>query len=193
MKNRDLMGDHFEYIRKAVLSMCRGYNREDIVGIVILHMSVESERFDPKRGTFKTFLGGRIAGRVIHAIRTLGLYGAQRNHGERIPFPWFESEKEAPVKDSPEAQRSKQALREKLTVENAPVGAGIVLGRTMAELPERWRRVLEMRFRDDQTCEEIAQELGVSVWTVVQTTRKALIEMKRLLAARGVTKVGDVL
>lgn len=167
VKNGELLSEHFCYIRKMVRRSrhLRHWDKSEIVGVVMLHMVAESQRFDPSKGTFKSFLSTRIPGRIVDAIRSVRFGG--RIHLERVEMP----------------DRS---------VEDAPICAD-VLGNTMAELPERWRRILEMRFRDDQTCEDIAHELGVSTWTVVQTTRKALAEMRRLLEARGVHKTADVL
>lgn len=193
MNHMELVGDHFQYIRTAVLSRCKSRNnRDEIVGIVVLHMISETERFDPRLGSFKNFLTSRIGGRVIDAIRSLGAYGNKKRHGWRFPLPGAQFEKD-PKARTPEAQRAESELMDLVTVYNAPVGPGVVIGKTLAELPERWRRVLEMQFSDGATQDEIAKELGINQSRVSQITRQALAEMRRLLEARGVRKVADVL
>jgi RNA polymerase sigma factor (sigma-70 family) len=63
----------------------------------------------------------------------------------------------------------------------------------MAELPERWRDCLMMRFQEDCSMNEIAAAFGVSEGRASQILERALREMKATLRKRGVRKVGDVI
>lgn len=132
----------------------------------MLHMVAESQRFDPNKGTFKSFLSTRIPGRIVDAIRSVRFGG--RIVLERVEMP-------------------------DLTIDDAPIGPGILVGKALAELPERWKRVLEMRYRDGLTCQEIADALGVNESRISQLTALGLKQMRRILEARGVHKTADVL
>jgi RNA polymerase sigma factor (sigma-70 family) len=64
-----------------------------------------------------------------------------------------------------------------------------LLREAMAELPERWRRLLELRLQEEQTFPQIAAALG---YASEETARQALVEAQARLAvklrARGLGK-----
>ena len=55
----------------------------------------------------------------------------------------------------------------------------VVVQRAMQELPERQQRILELRFNQDMTQSEIADEVGISQMHVSRLLSRALGTLKR--------------
>ena len=175
MRNGELMAQHFSYIRIGVHLRAKALpwqmDRDDIVGCVLVRIAGEVPRYDPRVGTFKTWLEGRMGGAVTDAKRMLApgtraypVIVRQLRRPDRCVDPRKESD-----------------------------GAARLIGDTLAEIPERWRDALLMRFRDGHDVSEIAKALGVSDGRVSQILKAALTRMRAILAARRVLKVGDVI
>jgi RNA polymerase sigma factor (sigma-70 family) len=175
MKNGDLVAEHFSYIRTGVKLRAKGLpwqvDRDDIVGCVYVRIVKDVSRYDRALGTFKTWLRGRMAGAVGDALRALTV-------GTRT-YPVIERQLKRPDLLIDEAK--------------APNSAAHLIAETMAELPERWRDCLMMRFQEDCSMNEIASAFGVSEGRASQILERALREMKAILRKRGVRKVGDVI
>ena len=63
------------------------------------------------------------------------------------------------------------------------VEARLLVERLMEDLPERERRILELRFVDELSQSEIASRIGVSQMHVSRLLRKTLIAMREQLAS----------
>jgi RNA polymerase sigma-B factor len=55
----------------------------------------------------------------------------------------------------------------------------MLLERLMAELPERERKILELRFYDELSQAEIASRVGISQMHVSRLLRKTLVAMRQ--------------
>jgi RNA polymerase sigma factor (sigma-70 family) len=176
MKNGDLVAEHFSYIRAGVRSRAAKIpyemDRDDIVGFVFVRIVNEAQHYDPARGTFKTWLKARVNGGVADAVRVWSPSG-RRKHQVRVD----------------------QLKNPHLIVAAArtPNGARRLVSEAMAEMPERLRDVLQMRFYQGLTFREIAATLGVSNERGWQLFGDAVERMRKILARRGVRKVGDVI
>jgi RNA polymerase sigma factor (sigma-70 family) len=175
MKNGDLVAEHFSYIRTGVKLRADRLpfhiDRDEIVGCVYVRIVKDATMYDRALGTFKTWLQGRLVGAMCDALRAL-------RPGTRT----------YPVQ---EVQLRRPDLL--LDEEKTPNSAAHLIAETMAELPERWRDCLMMRFEEDCSMNEIAAAFGVSEGRASQILERALREMKAILRKRGVRKVGDVI
>ena len=59
----------------------------------------------------------------------------------------------------------------------------VVVEEAMAKLPERQQRILQLRFNDDLTQSEIAEEIGISQMHVSRLLTKALKTLKSSLGS----------
>lgn len=68
-----------------------------------------------------------------------------------------------------------------------------ILGEEIRRLPERYRRVVSMRYSGELTLREIGAELNVNESRASQIHRLALIRLRQALSSRGVRAMSQVL
>lgn len=90
----------------------------------------------------------------------------------------------ANVPAAPESSPHCSALRKQRTT---------ILGEEIRRLPDRYRRVVSMRYSGDFTLREIGDELRVNESRASQIHRSALIRLRQALLSRGVRAMSQVL
>ena len=175
----DLAGEHFSYIQAGAKSCAKGLphfvDRDDIVGAVIVRMVKDSRRYDPDRSGYKNFVTTRMHGAVLDAV--MEFRGTANRAGERRVIARY-----VPIKDRHLGHASFDTTM-----------AADFVARALAEIPERWRSVLLLRFSEGRSGNEIGALLGVSRNRVEQILWLARRRLRAILKARGVTRVSDVI
>ena len=147
----------------------------EVLTDVIRHLSDTSF---PAREAFFAYLGTLVRHRLLDAVRFHE--AARRDSRKQVSDPT--AGLAAVAEDQGEATPTLAAsLAER---------AGL-LRDAMQEIPERWRRLLEMRLQEDMTFPEIAKALG---YASEETARQALVEAQaRLLVKLRARGLGQTL
>jgi RNA polymerase sigma factor for flagellar operon FliA len=188
-------------------------DRKDIQGWAELGLVEAANSFDRTRGVqFKTFAHYRIKGAVYDGLRKMGWYPKGQYQQMRFEMAANEYLKdvsgEEPRPASPEAhlQHLKDLTANLLScymlslgaISLDPIDRGQVsaeeavvrreqtksLRRSLAQLPETNRRVLEFCYFEELTLEQVGQKLGLSKSWVCRLHAKSL-EMLRALLTKG--------
>lgn len=133
---------------------------EEIVQEVFVRLWNEPERFDPERGSLRSFLLAQTHGRSVDLLRS---EGARRDREEREARATAESgyDLEREVWDLAVADRVRAAVM---------------------ELPEEERKAIEMAYFGGRTYREVAAALGAPEGTVKSRIRSGLKRMRSVLA-----------
>ena len=141
---------------------------EEIVQTVMLTLWQRPEKYDPDRGTLRSFLLAHTHGRSIDLIRS---ESARRTREER------------------EARLNVQAG---LSLEEEVMELVLAdhVKAALDELSENERRAIELAYFGGYTYREVARMLDAPEGTVKSRIRTGLQRMSRLLAERGLAPVG---
>jgi RNA polymerase sigma-70 factor (ECF subfamily) len=142
---------------------------EEVVQEVFLRLWNQPERFDPERGTLRSYLLAQTHGRSIDLLRS---EGARRAREERDARSTAEGgyDLEHEVWDLATADQVRQALR---------------------SLPEGERRAIQLAYFGGHTYREVAVQLGEPEGTVKSRIRAGLKRLRGELAAAGIS-VGEL-
>ena len=133
---------------------------EEIVQEVFVRLWNEPERFDPERGSLRSFLLAQTHGRSVDLLRS---EGARREREAKEARATAESgyDLEREVWDLAVADRVRAAV---------------------LELPDEERRAIEMAYFGGRTYREVAAALGAPEGTVKSRIRSGLKRMRSVLA-----------
>ena len=140
---------------------------EDVTQEVFLRLWNEPDRFDPARGSLRSFLLAQAHGRAVDAVRS---------------------------SSSRRARETRDALR---TAEGAydmqrevwDLAVADQVATAMGELPQEERRAIELAYFDGRTYREVAQLLDQPEGTVKSRIRNGMRRMRAVLADAGVRGV----
>ncbi|GIU88484.1 MAG: hypothetical protein KatS3mg009_2999 [Acidimicrobiia bacterium] len=123
----------------------------------------------------------RRAPRVEELARELGVNEEEVLQAMEVGGAYRSTSLESGTTD---AQGESITLERHLGTEDAGFGLAehrVVLARLLAELPERERRIVQLRFVDDRTQTEIAREVGISQMHVSRLLARILAHMRARL------------
>jgi RNA polymerase sigma-70 factor, ECF subfamily len=143
---------------------------EEIVQEVFVKLWHEPERFDPARGTLRSFLLAQTHSRSVNMLRS---ETARRRREEREARTTAEAgyDLEHEVGDILVAEHVREAL---------------------SEIPEVERKPIELAYFGGHSYREVAQLLGEPEGTVKSRIRAGLNRMHRTLTAAGVLVAGEI-
>jgi RNA polymerase sigma-70 factor (ECF subfamily) len=140
---------------------------EDVTQEVFLRLWNQPDRFDPARGSLRSFLLAQAHGRAVDAVRSSSSRRAR------------EARDALRTADSPyDMQREVWDLAVADQVASA-----------MGELPEEERRAIELAYFDGHTYREVAQLLDQPEGTIKSRIRNGMRRMRAVLADAGVRGV----
>jgi RNA polymerase sigma-70 factor, ECF subfamily len=141
---------------------------EEVVQEVFLRLWHEPERFDPDRGSLRSFLLADGHGRAVDLLRSeTSRREREERDARRTAEGGYDIERE--VWDLAVAEQVKGALR---------------------ELPEGERRAIELAYFGGHTYREVASLLDEPEGTVKSRIRAGLRRLHAGLSSRGVTELG---
>ena len=137
---------------------------EDVTQEVFLRLWNEPDRFDPARGSLRSFLLAQAHGRAVDAVRSSSSRRARETRDAlRTAEAPYDMQRE--VWDLAVADQVSQA---------------------MGELPEEERRAIELAYFDGCTYREVAQLLDQPEGTIKSRIRNGMRRMRAVLADTGV-------
>jgi RNA polymerase sigma-70 factor, ECF subfamily len=137
---------------------------EDVTQEVFLRLWNRPDRFDPGRGTLRSFLLTQSHGRAVDAVRSLN---ARR------------------LRESGEARRTATAEYD-MQHEVWDLAVADQVARALGDLPDDERRAIELAYFDGHTYVEVADLLGQPEGTVKSRIRNGMRRMRALLVDAGV-------
>ena len=137
---------------------------EDVTQEVFLRLWNRPDRFDPGRGTLRSFLLTQSHGRAVDAVRSLN---ARR------------------LRESGEARRTATAEYD-MQHEVWDLAVADQVARALGDLPDDERRAIELAYFDGHTYVEVADLLGQPEGTVKSRIRKGMRRMRAQLVDAGV-------
>lgn len=150
------------------------------VGLLKAERSYEPNSGIPLAGYAKFRIRGEMLDTIRrHASRRLVL-ACDRDNGDDPEQPEWLAGVPAPAEASPHSS----ALRQQRSA---------ILREEIRRLPDRYRRVVSMRYSGELTLREIGAELRVNESRASQIHRLALIRLRQALSSRGVRMMSQVL
>lgn len=140
---------------------------EEVVQEVFLRLWNQPDRYDPDRGTLRSFLLAHAHGRAVDLLRSEGARRQREEREARIAEAGYDLEHE--VWDVTTAERVRTAL---------------------SALPEGERAAIELAYFGGLTYREAAARLDAPEGTVKSRIRSGLKRLRGELAAAGVTVGG---
>jgi RNA polymerase sigma-70 factor (ECF subfamily) len=137
---------------------------EDVTQEVFLRLWNRPDRFDPGRGTLRSFLLTQSHGRAVDAVRSLN---ARR------------------LRESGEARRTATAEYD-MQHEVWDLAVADQVARALGDLPDDERRAIELAYFDGHTYVEVADLLGQPEGTVKSRIRNGMRRMRARLVEAGV-------
>jgi RNA polymerase sigma-70 factor (ECF subfamily) len=137
---------------------------EDVTQEVFLRLWNRPDRFDPGRGSLRSFLLTQSHGRAVDAVRSLN---ARR------------------LRESGEARRTATAEYD-MQHEAWDLAVADQVARALGDLPDDERRAIELAYFDGHTYVEVADLLGQPEGTVKSRIRNGMRRMRALLVDAGV-------
>src|ERR1700733_12820134 len=136
---------------------------EDVTQEIFLRLWNEPDRFDPARGSLRSFLLAQAHGRAVDAVRS----SSSRRQRE-----------------SRDALRTAEAAYD-LQREVWDLAVADQVSHALGELPEEERRAIELAYFDGRTYREVAQMLNQPEGTVKSRIRNGMRRMRAVLAEAG--------
>ncbi len=133
---------------------------EDVTQEVFLRLWNEPDRFDPGRGSLRSFLLAQAHGRAVDAVRST----SSRRRGE-----------------ARDAMRTAQGAYD-MQHEVWDLALADQVASAMGELPDEERRAIELAYFDGRTYREVARLLDQPEGTVKSRIRNGMRRMRALLA-----------
>ncbi len=140
---------------------------EDVTQEVFLRLWNQPDRFDPARGSLRSFLLAQAHGRAVDCVR---------------------SSSSRRLREARDAMRTAEAGYD-LQHEVWDLAVADQVSRAMGELPEQERRAIELAYFDGHTYREVAQLLDQPEGTVKSRIRNGMRRMRVVLADTGVRGV----
>ena len=140
---------------------------EDVTQEVFLRLWNQPDRFDPGRGTLRSFLLTQSHGRAVDAVRSLN---ARR------------------LRESGDARRTATAEYD-MQHEVWDLAVADQVARALGDLPDDERRAIELAYFDGHTYVEVADLLGQPEGTVKSRIRNGMRRMRAVLVDAGVQGV----
>jgi RNA polymerase sigma-70 factor (ECF subfamily) len=140
---------------------------EDVTQEVFLRLWNQPDRFDPARGSLRSFLLAQSHARAVDSVRSLSARRRRESKDARFTAA-AEYDMQHEVWDLALADQVSKAL---------------------AGLPEEERRAIEMAYFEGRTYVEVAQLLGQPEGTVKSRIRNGMRRMRALLVEAGVQGV----
>jgi RNA polymerase sigma-70 factor, ECF subfamily len=140
---------------------------EDVTQEVLLRLWNQPDRFDPARGSLRSFLLAQAHGRAVDAVRS----SSSRRQRE--------------------ARDARRTAEEDYDMQREVWDLAVAdqVSHAMGELPEEERRVIELAYFDGRTYREVAQLLDQPEGTVKSRIRNGMRRMRAVLADAGVRGV----
>ncbi len=140
---------------------------EDVTQEVFLRLWNRPDRFDPERGSLRSFLLAQAHGRAVDAVR---------------------SSSSRRARESRDAMRTAEAEYD-MQHEVWDLAVADQVAHAMGELPDEERRAIELAYFDGRTYREVAQLLDQPEGTVKSRIRNGMRRMSAVLADAGIRGV----
>jgi RNA polymerase sigma-70 factor (ECF subfamily) len=140
---------------------------EDVTQEVFLRLWNQPDRFDPDRGSLRSFLLTQAHGRAVDAVRSTSSRRAR---------------------ESKDAMRTAEAEYD-MQHEVWDMAVADQVAHAMGELPDEERRPIELAYFDGRTYREVAQLLDQPEGTVKSRIRNGMRRMRTVLADAGIRGV----
>ncbi len=137
---------------------------EDVTQEVFLRLWNEPDRFDPARGSLRSFLLAQAHGRAVDAVR---------------------SSSSRRARETRDALRTAEAAYD-MQREVWDLAVADLVSQAMGELPEEERRAIELAYFDGCTYREVARLLDQPEGTIKSRIRNGMRRMRAVLADTGV-------
>ena len=137
---------------------------EDVTQEVFVRLWNQPDRFDPTRGSLRSFLLAQAHGRAVDAVR---------------------SSSSRRAREARDAMRTAEASYD-MQHEVWDLAVADHVARAMGELPEQERRAIELAYFDGRTYREVAQLLAEPEGTVKSRIRNGMRRMRAVLADAGI-------
>jgi RNA polymerase sigma-70 factor, ECF subfamily len=152
-------------LAKRVLS--NAAEAEDVTQEIFLRLWNQPDRFDPSRGSLRSFLLAQSHGRAVDSVRSLNSRRLRENRD---------------AEDTATAAYDLQHEVWDLSVADQVSSA-------MNDLPSEERRVIELAYFDGYTYSEVAQLLSQPEGTVKSRIRNGMRRMRAMLVEAGIQGV----
>ena len=140
---------------------------EDVTQEVFLRLWNQPDRFDPTRGTLRSFLLAQAHGRAVDAIRSL--------NSRRL-------------REAKDAQRTATAEYD-VSHEAWDLSLADKVSVALADLPADERRAIELAYFDGRTYVEVAELLDTPEGTIKSRIRNGMRRMRATLVEAGIQGV----
>ncbi len=140
---------------------------EDVTQEVFLRLWNQPDRFDPDRGSLRSFLLAQAHGRAVDAVR---------------------SSSSRRARESRDAMRTAEAEYD-MQHEVRDLAVADQVAHAMGKLPDEERRAIELAYFDGRTYREVAQLLDQPEGTVKSRIRNGMRRMRAVLADAGIRGV----
>jgi RNA polymerase sigma-70 factor, ECF subfamily len=152
-------------LAKRVLN--NGAEAEDVTQEVFLRLWNQPDRFDPARGSLRSFLLAQSHGRAVDAVRSSS------------------SRRQREARDAMRTARTRYDIQHEVW----DLAVADQVATAMGALPEEERRAIELAYFDGRTYREVATLLGQPEGTVKSRIRNGMRRMRAVLADAGVRGV----
>src|ERR1700683_4084719 len=156
-------------LAKRVLN--NGAEAEDVTQEVFLRLWNQPDRFDPTRGSLRSFLLAQSHARAVDAVRSSS------------------SRRQREARDAMRTARTRYDIQHEVW----DLAVADQVATAMGALPVEERRAIELAYYDGRTYREVARLLGQPEGTVKSRIRNGMRRMRAALADAGVPGGGGVI